>query len=257
MEKNAYEMMFRVEDNYWWYVALRSLVFSYIDSSFPKQSRLRILDAGCGTGGLLGKYGAHHSYGLDYSQEALKFCKIRNLSNMIRASVCDIPFSDDSFDLVVSLDVLYHQGVRSDRVALEEFNRVLAKNGLLIINLPAFGYLLSEHDKAIHTKHRYSCKELKKKIIDAGFKPEIITYRNALLFPIFLVIRLMKRIFLKPLTTAQSDLKPLPPVLNKLLTQILLLENKLIISGLNFPLGLSVFSIARKRDSSDEVALVK
>ncbi len=247
MEKNEYEMMYHLEDTYWWNFALRSLVFSSMDSFILKKKRFRILDAGCGTGGLLVKCRPHYSYGLDYSKEALKFCKTRKLSNIIRASVCDIPFSDDSFDLIISLDVLYHQGVKNDKKALEEFNRVLVKGGILITNLPAYNYLFSEHDKVIHTRHRYSRGEIKKKIIDADFKLEKITYRNTLLFPFFLMIRLIKRIFVSHGSTTKSDLRPLPTALNKLLIQILLFENKFITAGLNFPFGLSIFSIARKK----------
>ena len=57
MKKNAYEEMYVVEDKHWWYVVLHELVLLFSKYNFSHQS-LDILDAGCGTGGLLSVYGA-------------------------------------------------------------------------------------------------------------------------------------------------------------------------------------------------------
>lgn len=182
MEKKEYEIMFRFEDDYWWYIALRGLTLSFINKFSHKKDNMRILDAGCGTGGLLARISAFKAYGLDVSEEAMKFCKIRKLRNVIRASVCNIPFSRDSFDLIVSLDVLYYFGVMNDIIVLREFCRVLNRGGILLLNLPAYNFLQSKHDKAVHIKHRYIHKELKEKVKKAGFKIEKISYRNTFFF---------------------------------------------------------------------------
>lgn len=247
MEKKEYEILFEMEDDYWWYKELRRLVFSVIDKAFQDENGLRLLDAGCGTGGLLAHINIHNVYGFDISEESIKFCKIKKLRNILRASVSNIPFSSNSFDMVISLDVLYHLGVKNDSMVLREFYRVLAKGGVLLINLPAYNFLKSTHDKAIHTRQRYIRKDLKKKIENAGFKIVKITYRNTILFPFISTIRLFERLSPKSKKRARSDLKKMPDHLNKLLTCFLSIENRLILSGLNFPFGLSLFCVAAKK----------
>ncbi len=246
MENKEYEIMYNIEDNYWWYVGLRELVFSFINKFSRNHNSLRILDAGCGTGGVLQRYAAYKAYGFDMAEQAIQFCKSRHLNNIIIASVCDIPFKDNSFNFIVSLDVLYHKSVKSDIDALREFYRVLGRDGRLIMNLPAYNFLQSTHDKAIHTQHRYTRTELIQKIKKVGFSIEKITYRNAIFFPFIAIERSIKKITTKKDNKAESDLKPLPNFVNKLLSQILFLENKLI-SVTNLPFGLSVFCVARKK----------
>ncbi len=246
MEKEEYTTLYNMEDSFWWYVGLRDLVFCCVDkfTSF-KGDNFNILDAGCGTGGVLSGLRAYKTYGLDISEEAIKFCKLRKLNNIVQGSICDIPFDNNFFDLIISLDVLYHLSV-NDTKALEELHRVLCKSGRLMLNLPAYGFLKSEHDKAVHTRHRYTTKEVKLKLRNSGFSIESITYRNTILFPLALVIRLMKKLLPKNKVKPKSDLILLPNLLNGFLTQILFLENRLILSGFKFPFGLSIFCVAKK-----------
>lgn len=138
-------------------------------------------------------------------------------------------------------------GVKNEMTVLEEFYRVLDRHGILLLNLPAYNFLQGRHDKAVHIKHRYIRKELKKKIEKADFKIEKITYRNTMLFPLIVVIRFLEKIFLKNQKTIKSDLRPLPKFINKFLTYLLFFENRLIISSLNLQFGLSLFCVARKK----------
>lgn len=248
MELKEYKIMHAIEDDYWWYVGLRKLVLSYVDSIITKNERLKILDAGCGTGKILEKFNAYRAYGVDYAEEALRFCNVRNLNNLMRASICDLPFLNNSFDIVISLDVLCCIPVDQNMKILNELYRVMNINGALLLNLPAYNFLQSTHDKATHIRQRYVLNEIKRKLEKAGFIVEKITYRNCFLFPLLFIVRIIKKIFIGNKKEVKSDLTPLPGLLNKLLTTILLLENKLIISGVNFPFGLSIYCVARKKE---------
>jgi SAM-dependent methyltransferase len=244
MEKEVYRVVFQLEDNYWYYVGLRNLTLNSLERIYFDKTKLKILDAGCGTGGLLKElmnYGK--TCGIDLWEEAIRFCKLRGLRNVIRASVTDIPCSNGFFDIVTSLDVLYHMQVEDDVKALEELYRVLKNDGILILNLPAYNFLKSRHDKMVHTKHRYLRNEVRKKVKETGFHIVKLTYRNSLLFPIFLVIRLLER--MKKRNNIRSDLIQIPRFLNTILTKILFLENKLL-NKINFPFGLSVFCVAKR-----------
>lgn len=246
MELKEYKVMYDIEENYWWYVGLRNLVFSFINKINSKNEKLNILDAGCGTGKILENFNAYKAYGIDFSEEALRFCNFRNLNNTLRASICDLPFKNNSFDIVTSFDVLCCIDVDYDMKILEELYRIMNKNGVLFLNLPAYNFLQSTHDKAVHIKHRYLLNEVKRKIERAGFIVEKITYRNCFLFPLAFIVRIFKKIFMLKKLGVKSDLISLPGPLNKLLASILFFENKLIISGVNFPFGLSLYCVVRK-----------
>jgi len=150
------------------------------------------------------------------------------------------------FAIVISLDVLYHRGVQDDEEALAEFHRVLEQGGLLILNLPAFEIFRGAHDAAVHTQRRYRAKDLQKKLKKAGFGVELITYRNTFLVPVATAVRLMRREGFRQGHDAGSDLVPLPGWVNRLFYLILMIENRLLLQGMTFPFGLSVFCVAKK-----------
>lgn len=244
MEKEEYEIMFNIEEKLWWYRGLRDLLFAYVKKE--NSDNLKLLDAGCGTGKFLELCKNYKTYGLDFSPEAIKFSLLRKLKNIVRASVTHIPFSNNFFNIVTSMDVLCHMSIEDDRMAIKEFYRVLNKDGLLILNLPAYDFLKSTHDKAVHTKHRYNKKELKEKLEEAGFKIEKLTYRNFFLFPLAFIMRFLKKLCLKKTDKTKSDLNVPPEFINKIFFYILFVENMLIKNGINLPAGLSIFCVARK-----------
>jgi SAM-dependent methyltransferase len=247
MDKKEYRVIYSVEDDHWWYVGLRRLVLAFINNFVRGKDNQVILDAGCGTGGMLAECNGYNAFGLDISEEAMNFCRIRKLPNVSLGSICDIPFEDNSFNVIISLDVLYHLDVSDDVLALKEFYRVTAPSGMLILNLPAYDFLRSSHDKMNYTRHRYTLREVRDKVERAGFAIERITYRNTALFPLAAAVRTIKKMFPGRGDETESDLKPVPAALNKFLKCVLDLENRLILSGLNFPFGLSLFCVARKR----------
>jgi len=246
MERGEYQTLYNSESSHWWYLGLRDLVFSFINKYAEKKKETRILDAGCGTGGILKDLGDRKAWGLDISWEAIGFCRLRKLNNLVNASISNIPFKNSSFDLIISLDVLYHLGVKDDRKALKELTRVLSKGGTLLLNLPAYDFLRGRHDKAVHTRHRYTIRELKEKVRASGLVIEKITYRNTVLFPLAFLRRVYEGRSAKSTNKVGSDLASLPNFINKLFTKILFFENQLL-RTINFPFGLSIFCVARKK----------
>ena len=51
--------------------------------------------------------------------------------------LCDLPFSERSFDIVIAAHVLEH--IREDRMALANIHRVLRPGGFAILQVPVFG----------------------------------------------------------------------------------------------------------------------
>lgn len=246
MENHEYETMFTVEDRYWWYVGLRDLVTSTIARLTRGRSSPAILDAGCGTGKFLEACGDYHSYGVERSRAAFPYLRRRGLDNAVRADVQRIPFPDRAFDLVVSMDVICCVDAPGDAEALREMGRVLKPGGNLLLNLPAYEFLRSHHDAAVHTRQRYTRGRLKALLAGAGFQVGQITYRNTLLFPVAALVRLARNLLGSKADESRSDLGTLPVALNRALTLPLLCENRLLRSGFNLPFGLSLFCVATK-----------
>ena len=78
-----YQRMFEAESHLWWYKILHEKILKLISLN-KNDKNLKILDAGCGTGGLitfLKKNGYLNIKGFDYSDAAVSFCKQRNLAH--------------------------------------------------------------------------------------------------------------------------------------------------------------------------------
>lgn len=99
-------------------------------------SNEKVLDAGCGEGALVEKYRGmgKNIIGIDL-----------NVSNeyVQMGDILKMPFAEESFDLVLFLDVIEHLDVRDQPAAFIELKRVLKKYGKLIISIPNLAHRAS------------------------------------------------------------------------------------------------------------------
>ena len=235
--------MFAVEDRHWWYVGVRREVERWLDglAALPGR-RLRVLDAGCGTGGLLANLETPAwKAGLEISSQGIRLARTRRGAALVQGSVSALPFADGSFDAVVSIDVLCHAGVE-ERLAIGEAARVLRPGGRLLVQVPAFDWLRGEHDAAVWTKRRYRSSEIAGFLAGAGLSARRVGYRNTLLFPFAAIPRLLRR-GRKVREASRSDVRPVSRPLNALLSGILAAERRLRVA---LPFGLSVFVVGEK-----------
>lgn len=244
MERAEYEVMAAVEAEHWWYGGMRSISAALLDPIYPQGGNIRILDAGCGTGGngiFLQRYGK--VVGMDFAPDALEFGQDRLPGALLGGSVNSLPFADNSFDLVTSFEVLYHKGVPDELVALREVRRVLAPLGRLLIRLPAYEFLVSKHDRAVHTRRRYTAKALRSLLQEAGFYVERLSYVNTLLFPLAVAQRLSERA-LPALEHEDSDIRlPMKPI-NVAMRWPMATEAAFLEMGGRLPFGLSIIALA-------------
>lgn len=245
MEKEEYRKLFELEDQLWWFKGMRDISFTLLRRFLPNADALTILDAGCGTGGMLDSLrNLGTPVGIDLSTEALHFARQRNSPLLSNASVSHIPFLGGTFRLVTSFDVVYHRAVIDDETALAEMARVLSPQGLLLIRVPAYDWLRSRHDDAVHTRHRYGKRELKEKLENAGFDLLVMTHANCFLFPIALAKRLLEKV-LTP-GARSSEVEPMAEPWNGLLYAVLRLEAFLLRYG-KLPFGLSLLALGRRK----------
>jgi SAM-dependent methyltransferase len=243
MEAREYELMHSLEDRMWWYRAVHAHVLGLLGRYLPGREAV-LLDAGCGTGGLLRRLArarpAWTLFGLDASPDALSRARRSPGMRVIAGDVNRIPFSDGSFDAIVSVDVLCHRAVAPD-LTLAEFRRCLAPGGVLLLNLPAYGWMKSAHDERVHNVRRFSRRDATSLIERAGFRVVRATYWNTLLFPLMLLRRLLARG-----GGAESDVHEYPALLDRTFAALTGLERRLVAAGVNLPFGGSVLLVAVK-----------
>lgn len=242
MEISEYKNIYEHEKTHFFYVSTHRLVIGLIKKWVGSKTNLKILDAGCGTGGLMDQLANMGEVsGIDFSPEAVRFSKARG-HRVIRAGVEKIPFPDKSFDLVTSVDVIYHKAVKDDVLALSEFFRVLKPKGVLILRVPANKFLMSAHDKHVHTARRYSKDGLVEKLRLAGFKINMISYIHT---PLFLVS--LCRVLIEKVVKSHdgSGIQNVGDTINKILLWILNRETDMIVRGVNIPFGQGLIVVAQ------------
>jgi len=242
MDANEYDIMYRVEDRHWWYGGLRKM----IDAAWRRFVRVdepKLLDLGCGTGANLEMMApSAHPTGIDFSPFAIEKCRLRGMRSLVQASALDLPFAAGQFDAVFVMDVLYHQSISDKSVPLKEAYRALKPGGLLFINVPAYQWLYSSHDRATQTGKRFTRGEVVGLLRGAGLEPLRATYWNTLLFPPIALVRLWRK--RAPVGTSDLD-NYKDSAMSRVFGAILALE-RLAIRCVSMPFGLSVFVVARK-----------
>lgn len=243
MQISEYKNIYKNEDSHFFYVANHNIILTQVKRFLKvSRSKSKILDAGCGTGLLAKKLKVFGNVqAIDISPEAVKFSKKRGI-NVKLASVNEIPFRANEFDLVVSMDVLYHKKV-DDIKALREFNRVLKPGGLLIVRVSANKSLHLKHDKHVHTRQRYTLEEISKKIQTTGFLVEKATYVNMSLLPFAFIKQFVED--LSKNNSSTSGVEMVNGAINKVLLFVLGVENFLL-SYFNLPFGLGIVVVAEK-----------
>ena len=234
MDQAAYHHMAENEQSHWWFVARRRFIAHQLDKL--KRPALKILEVGCGTGGnidMLRGYGDLSVMELD--PYAIKIAENRHDIKVVNGSLPDNhPFNPESFDLIVLFDVLEH--IEADVEALQELKGLLKPGGRILLTVPAYQSLWSEHDKIHHHHRRYSRDSLRDVVENSGF--EVSRMSN---FFIFILPLALIRKFMGSVLKIRQTLEGQPPTLiNNILKHASILETK-ISFGKGWPAGLSIY----------------
>lgn len=234
-----------VERTHWWYVGRRRIVFDWVLQILSAYPSPRVLDVGCGTGfniERLRSYGYEQVVGLDFSAEALNFCRMRDLRYLVCGDGTSSPFRHESFDMIVALDLIEH--LRDDVQGLKEFSRLLRPDGSLIIFVPAFDFLWGLQDEVSHHHRRYVASDLRRKFEIAGLRIVKLSYANFFLFPLIWAGRTFLRLSgYQVRGVSENDLHPAWS--NGLLRAIFSAE-RFLIRRANLPFGVSLLCVATK-----------
>ena len=246
MRAEDFEYLYSLEQNYWWFVAMRRITDAIVSSDLQNRA-LTVLDAGCGTGYNVQHYekAGHSVFALDIAKDAIAGVQRKGFHKICQASVTQIPYRSAAFDFVFSFDVLQQLPLKEGEEAVREMHRVLKPGGCLYIRVAAFEWLRSSHDEDLHTEHRYSRPELRALLQSVGFETRLATYANTFLFPVVLLRRTLKKLGVG----RGTDVKPLPRGLgwiDPIFCRVLSAEAPILGARRSLPFGLSVICCARK-----------
>jgi len=248
MELSVYEQFAALEENHFWFKGRRTIFFDLIGrtlkSSAPDPDR-QILEVGCGAGGMLGPLSELGEVtGIDISHEYMRFCRQRGHQQVVTGSGYELPFKENSFDMVALFDVIEH--IPDDQKVLEEVRRVLKPGGQVFISVPAYQFMFSQNDRVAHHLRRYTANRLNAVLARAGLQSRKTTYFNTFLFPLILpavlVLKLKEKLFGLPegLTNLSHEFKE--PV-NGIFGWIMSSERWLL-RHIEFPFGHSLIAMA-------------
>lgn len=254
MSDVEYARMDELEAEHWWYAGLRDLIARILARyQIAQRADVHVLDAGCGTGENLRmcaeKLPAARLCGFDASEQAVRYAQRKvPQADLYLSDVCQPQLRQQQYDVILSCDVLQITGFDATRAGMRQVAAQLKPDGVMIMNLPAYQWLYSQHDVAVSTRFRFTAGKVRAFLSDIGLRPQLVTYRLCALFPLVVLARLpCLRRRASSADAPPSDLTATPRWLNAALTSLLQCENALISRGLALPWGSSVFAVARRR----------
>ena len=237
MEQQAYRQQFELEDGHWWFAGRRAVIWALARRG-GVTTGARVLDAGCGTGRNLLEFAALGPVtGVDAAPEAVDFCRRRGVGDVALGRLEQLDLPDGAFDLVLATDVLEH--LRDDRAAMRELRRVAAPNARLLVTVPAYRWLWSQHDVAHHHFRRYTLAQLRERLVACGWHPLTWSYFNSLLLPPIAAVRVLGRRHGDEIAQ-RPDLRLTPAGLDRVLAQPMRAEAAVIARGGRLPAGVSI-----------------
>jgi SAM-dependent methyltransferase len=239
MEESEFRAMLDESQRHWWYRGRRRIVLDALDA-LRLPATTRVLDAGCGSGAMLHdleRYG--ETTGVEPHPLGVAAAHRGGHPRVVRARVEELPFAAASFELVTCLDVIEH--TPDDGLALAELHRVTSPGGHLVVTVPAYPALWSQHDVVNGHHRRYVRKTLLDAATAAGWRPLRHTHFNML----FLLPAALVRVAFKSQGERQrrSELALTPRSLDPVLELPLRLEAALLRRGIRLPAGLSLLAV--------------
>lgn len=143
-----------------------SLLLKLLLSARPSQQMLNV-GAGQGSFTRMLEERGFDVVSTDLSPAALEVLRERVAGPVLQADMTNLPFPDESFDVVLAGEVIEH--IDDDVAALREAHRVLRANGVLVLSVPAHPGWFGDSDRWAGHVRRYTRDALAETISSAGF----------------------------------------------------------------------------------------
>ncbi len=243
MDRTAYQKFHEVDKHHFWKIERRRLIIEWLTTYSHDKKSLKILDIG-GACSILSndmcRFGKVTV--IEPDKETVETAKeLFQLDIKEGALPGNIPV-DSLYDVVTLLDVLEH--IDDDKEAIKSIWKLLQPGGMFLCTVPAFQWLWSNHDIALHHKRRYNYKEFYKLLRVAGFRIRRLSYYTCLFFPVTVIHRLVKRL-MPPENPKAYNPFIFSSLITSLLCAIMSIE-RFMLHYINLPIGSSLIAVCFK-----------
>ena len=240
-----FEELAHLEAGNFWFRARNALLLRVFHKHFPELNSF--LEIGCGTAYVLSAVGSAYPdarlTGSEAFRTGLTFARRRIArAEFVQMDARKIPYAAQ-FEVVGAFDVIEH--IDDDNKVLAEMFRAVVPGGGVLISVPQHQWFWSYQDELACHVRRYSAAELRRKVQAAGFEVVDVISFVSLLFPLMWLSRRVRRPDGAHTRDALADLR-ISPVLNGILSLVMIIERWLIASGVRFPGGGSLLLVAKK-----------
>jgi 2-polyprenyl-3-methyl-5-hydroxy-6-metoxy-1,4-benzoquinol methylase len=223
---------------HWWWRSREKLILEILRAHQPREGWKRILDVGCGDGLFFDQL---ISFG---EVEGVEPSAAVSETGPHRSRIHTCPFGENfqpgkEFTLILMLDVLEH--LSDPAAALRHALSLLAPAGMLLVTVPAFKALWTNHDVVNQHVTRYSRRTFRELARQAGMDIQGERYFFHWLVPLKLATRALERVL--NLQPRPADVPP--PWINTPLYLLSLLEQNTW-GALPWPFGTSLMVWGRK-----------
>jgi len=251
-EDYPYELFSRVdsfEQRHFWYSGRKKSILNMLLRNNVIDEDLNFFEIGGGTGAtsnfLKGNFKGKFLVS-EISISAIKNAKLRYPHcEYVQMDARNIPF-ENLFNFVGMFDVIEH--IEEDNLVMSNIHRALTARGFLILSVPQYQWLWSEHDQLSGHKRRYSRSSLESLLRRNGF--ELLDCSSFLFcaFPLMLAARLKRTKGEEVPAGNFSEVSGLEvsPILNWVLSKLTSLDSILIRAGFSLPFGGSLIAIAKR-----------
>jgi SAM-dependent methyltransferase len=236
MDEAIYEQLFAIEDQHWWFRGRRAVIDALFAQLPRDRAGLPFLDIGCGSGRNLSEFARGPAIGTEFAPEAVEVARRRGI-DCRQGDAQALPFEDGQFGIVSAFDVIEH--VPDDHAAFSEARRVSAAGAWMVVTVPAYQWLWSQHDETHGHHRRYTRRRLTAAAEGAGWRTQFATYFNSLLLPPIALVRAFRR----NEGADTTDYSLTGERLNRLLALPMKAEAELIRRGIRLPAGVSVGAV--------------
>lgn len=238
------------EDRHFWFRARRKIIATVLRSLLAEvRPPARVLEIGCGTGNvtrtLIEVCGADAVTAMEPQEEALTIARERLACKVVHGDL-SAPPDLGTFPIVGLFDVLEH--LPDERASLDAVFKYVEPGGALLITVPARQSLWSYFDDVAGHYRRYEVDTLTNALVTSGFEVEYATEFFALLFPMMWLGRRVAGLRGGTQHNKERVLGELrtTPVVNEVLTWLLVRETKQMAARRSRPFGTSIIAVGRR-----------
>jgi SAM-dependent methyltransferase len=244
VQTDEFQALVNYDEHHWWYCGRRRVLHAAL-GKLELPANALVLDAGCGSGRTMDELRAYgRVHGFDLSEEGVEHARGRGHRDVHVARLEQIPYPDETFDVVTCLDVVEH--TPDDVRSLRELLRVVRPRGYLVVTVPAYQLLWSSHDVANQHYRRYRRSTLRRAAQEAGWEPLTWSYFNTFFFLPGAAVRVGERLRRPHKRRGRPNVQLTPRALDGVLELPMRVEAGMIRLGARLPVGMSLLMTFRR-----------